>query len=1197
LQFVLVFALMFGLVMGAAVPNGAQTPTPTPDSSEAVEQQIKKYAERHVENDQSMQTSNVIKVFEKNTANLSPVDVATIYEEEYAKQKKTKDEDFWEQIKPKAGWIVAAMVFMFALFQGKLKTWVENGVGKLEKGIYQRFSGTKWFWDLALEKYRKALVEKHGELKIPFRPNRPLKMDEVYVPLKVAGNRADKENVDAMQAVQDYRRLMVTGQPGSGKTMLLRYLALNYGAGKLRLADNPVVILLEFHRLVSGTEILTALVAALARDDFPNGESFLKQALKVGRVVLLLDGLDEVNSVDRAAVINRIQDFLDLHEKCGVVITCRSQVYRGEFDGVVKQTLEVVEFTDAQIQQFLRPWQVEMPTEKSVQQLVQALNNRPRIKEMARNPLLLTIIAYLYCDTPFVLPHSRAEFYTKSTEILLETWDQARQTPNVYKGVTKRLVLQHLALYAQDSAEAHQQDRKTLSFQEVMREVQAVLPGLNLDGEKDLQPVVDEIVERSGLLLKIDGGARYQFSHLTLQEFFSAAALNDRPQEMITRVKDDADAWREVVKLWCGLANDATEVVRQIYAIQPVMGLECIADAQQIESTLADEIIGQLRPRLRQARQTDVLEQAFAAVAADTRPRGQCVFNFLVDALKQPGESTEKILSIHALSLTNLPKAAAILREHYQDSPDIRQAIVRMGDIAVPELSKIAERGISVAIDDLMMIGTPDAAEAMIPFLWHSNRDIAGNTAWYLAGLLRQSEIEATLQKIRLNPKEKSSGQWDWIWIPFTVSSNSERVKQGKDLLRLIGKIADLLNQCSNIIDLDTSVDPDPRIAIPICAFSEELRKALPNQLPSDAQFILQAGKSYIYFPREIALQESLSSLLGTVISSESWVNLLATLSPETQLDLLSRLIAYQTPHQQDWINIFARVKYSFSESPQYYVVLLVSLFASISAITEASYVVIQVKYTSTSWWIGLPVLVIIYAWFTVWQGSKLKDNETKTLDPDLFLKFGILGWLEFWENINLRVGNKAAWTGEEPFFEIVNKIKAVSTAATGICIGVSASAVAIIVATNTTRDFAGKIFFDNTNQSINNVIPIPLFVTNFIIVFLSFVTIAFVGFWYQTRRKSKHVSWVWAILVYPFFCSAPFVVIYSALGLHNWFSWPMVAGIWIALIIGCTTLWKWGQAKERKARNPLQGILDGYDLNPNLAPNRRRGFFTSPKS
>ncbi|KAM3099162.1 hypothetical protein ACKFKG_04105 [Phormidesmis sp. 146-35] len=93
---------------------------------------------------------------------------------------------------------------------------------------------------------------------------------------------------------------------------------------------------------------------------------------------------------------------------------------------------------------------------------------------------------YLYCDTPFVLPHSRSEFYQKSTDILLESWDQARQTPNVYKMREKRLVLRHLAACLQeqqgsDLFELSARGRRSLNFQSVFAQVARVLPSLNLE--------------------------------------------------------------------------------------------------------------------------------------------------------------------------------------------------------------------------------------------------------------------------------------------------------------------------------------------------------------------------------------------------------------------------------------------------------------------------------------------------------------------------------------------------------------------------------------------------------------------------------------------------------------------------------------------------------------------------------------------
>jgi len=221
-------------------------------------------------------------------------------------------------------------------------------------------------------------------------------MRQVYVPLKVAGT-TDSNQIDAYWAVAGHRRLMVTGPPGSGKSMLCKYIALTYAEGRLAdLPDRPITVLLELHRLNDPKpSVEEHLAAELARNDFPHAERFVSQCLKQGALMLLLDGLDEVNSSERRRVVQQIKDLLDEHEKCRAVITCRTAVYRGEFADTADQTLEIVEFSDQQIRRFLRSWEPDMPEDKSIEQLMQTLHDRPRIMALARNPLLLTIIAYL----------------------------------------------------------------------------------------------------------------------------------------------------------------------------------------------------------------------------------------------------------------------------------------------------------------------------------------------------------------------------------------------------------------------------------------------------------------------------------------------------------------------------------------------------------------------------------------------------------------------------------------------------------------------------------------------------------------------------------------------------------------------------------------------------------------------------------
>jgi hypothetical protein len=554
-------ALMMSIIVGLTFP--ALTQSPVPKTREELVQQIKDTAALDLDVDK-MDVESAIKDFKVNTFGVTEREIRETYKKEFKRLKEAKENDIWEKLpKGSEGWFVAITLAILFAFKEKLIAWLNNFATVVTDWFYQQFAGSSFLLQFALKRYREALTKKYKDLKIPFRPGRPLPMREVYVPLKVAGSGI-VANIEAFEAVKNHRRLMVTGAPGSGKSMLLKSLMLAYAEDRLFSQKEDVTpILLELNRLSDSTlSIEQHLVEALGRDDFLKATWFVKQGLKNGSLMLLLDGLDELNGNDRLQAVTRIKEFLDKDgEKCRVIITCRTEVYKQEFYQEADQDLKIVEFSDQQIRRFLGAWKSEMPADKSIEQLIQTLRERPRIMALARNPLLLTIIAYLYTDTSFILPHSRSEFYQQATDILLEKWDQSKQQPNQYRGRDKRQMLQVLALYNQDSTNQHSQDRRSMDYLVALEQVKSILPSLNLAVE-NAEAILNEIVERSGLLLAIDGGQRYQFSHLTLQEFFSAAALAQRSEELVIHFEKDKDAWREVVKLWCGLADQSTELIR-----------------------------------------------------------------------------------------------------------------------------------------------------------------------------------------------------------------------------------------------------------------------------------------------------------------------------------------------------------------------------------------------------------------------------------------------------------------------------------------------------------------------------------------------------------------------------------------------------------------------------------------------------------
>ena len=203
----------------------------------------------------------------------------------------------------------------------------------------------------------------------------------------------------------------------------------------------------------------------------------LDDLLEEGSLLLLFDGFDEVGKSERNDVAQKINDFGARYSSCPIMITSRPPAYNREFNDLADRHVDIVPFSDQQIQQFLRVWNTTLTAyedqldeeqrrqaqrkrhPKVVGRLGSLLDENPRIKAMARNPLLLTIIAYLYTDTPSVMPRSRTEFYKKATEELLNNRRRDEEF-NQFTISTKERVLRNLAVRFQGQKG---QDRRTVT--------------------------------------------------------------------------------------------------------------------------------------------------------------------------------------------------------------------------------------------------------------------------------------------------------------------------------------------------------------------------------------------------------------------------------------------------------------------------------------------------------------------------------------------------------------------------------------------------------------------------------------------------------------------------------------------------------------------------------------------------------------
>jgi hypothetical protein len=639
----------------------------------------------------------------------------------------------FHSLKVDGPWLIIALLLLWILAKNIISALLTKVANGLADALLRLLSGSKSLNRLAIRHYRRKVSAKYAKADVPFVDGLHLDMRTVYVQLKRSDEHGQELDGDAYASVRNNQFSVVLGPPGAGKSMLLRNSMLLWAEKRSERSAGTIPVLVNLRRCDGSTPLLDGILAALREDGFRGSSRFVRRALTRGHLRMLFDGLDEVATEKRAVVTDQLRRLAaECNDSDGqMVVTCRSAIYEGQLRPEFSNIVRVAEFTDAQIAQFLLSWPL-IDDVSVVNQLLAALQDAPRIKQLARNPLLLTMIAYLYSDVrpgqSFKLPTSRSQFYKEAVSELLRM-----KREREYREPEKKIVLQKLAILAYDQP-AGARDRMTLGYAQVIDCIAQTVVRLNLE-RRDAAPMLDEIVERSGLMIRIDAGDRFQFAHLTLQEFLAAAELAEDAATLLGRYYSDPVAWREPLKLWCGLVSqDCTDVVRKVYANDPTLGFECIVEANHLSEDLVAEIMTDFKGRLTMSSADEAVIGAVAAVAADSRPRGRSMFGYLADLARADNIYWNEA-AVAALAKTSLPEAARVLVRLGYRNAALTSAIVAMGDLAVPALAEAAVERKPYMIEMLARIGTASAIRALADLLARTDV-VAYWAAWAIGRVL-----------------------------------------------------------------------------------------------------------------------------------------------------------------------------------------------------------------------------------------------------------------------------------------------------------------------------------------------------------------------------------------------------------------------------------------------------------------------------
>jgi len=445
----------------------------------------------------------------------------------------------------------------------------------------------------------RATPEELREIKLREWPALKVGQDELQILIDdIQGKLKQREEADsgswymeAHDAAVVQPRMVLTGNPGSGKSTFLKHLAIclagdqlqsdrydNANRQALRFWSLPAYtpIFISLRDLVAtqfpetddpaGTpEFITYLQAQLGEIRINDYWDELEEQLTKGEAIILLDGLDEVPDAvteeRRDQIINLIDDLSVDFEACRIIISSRPHAYNGDWylEGFGQTALvplfdnRIHQLAVALFQQIMEPREAEKQAEEFINHIRQIED-----KELRNTPLLFTLMAQLWVtkqDKPAserISVQHISTLYRENVNLMLQRW--TRKDVDHGQSVTEllnvtdnelRQIMEHLAYNIQSDTGSDRQATFRSS-----RLVDAYEDVLDRD-PPGVSEALDLLERRAGLLTS-ERARRYRFTHLSFQEHLAACEAvkpEHFPDELVEFIIEQPGNWRNVMPL------------------------------------------------------------------------------------------------------------------------------------------------------------------------------------------------------------------------------------------------------------------------------------------------------------------------------------------------------------------------------------------------------------------------------------------------------------------------------------------------------------------------------------------------------------------------------------------------------------------------------------------------------------------------
>ncbi|MEM6251959.1 MAG: NACHT domain-containing protein [Cyanobacteria bacterium P01_D01_bin.156] len=346
--------------------------------------------------------------------------------------------------------------------------------------------------------------------------------DDEFVRQRIRFPRAKR--ITLRQLLQKHRSVFIYGDPGSGKTSCLEWIALKCQAREL--FEGCVPIFLGSRRFATANKSET-LLSLFEKMFIQWGflPTDLNTLLEAGRVVFIFDGLDETPVAERERMEIMINELIRDHPKCHFFCSSRLGLeysFSSNFPKVF-----VAPFKRSQIEDFVTCWFSQLSKDPGLGTLmIQKLKSTTYsgIKELSTRPVLLELLCFVF-EGIQDFPPKRFEIFRNGIQRM------TRKNIQIETDIPELSVLREQHIYTILCLVASyffinlkgQIIFPTLAVEGIIRKY--FKEKLNIDGISVPDRKILQAIEQSNGLLTRWAHDFCSFSHLTYQEFFTAEYL------------------------------------------------------------------------------------------------------------------------------------------------------------------------------------------------------------------------------------------------------------------------------------------------------------------------------------------------------------------------------------------------------------------------------------------------------------------------------------------------------------------------------------------------------------------------------------------------------------------------------------------------------------------------------------------------